>query len=138
MTSILLCLLVWPFVYAIRFRFSFLFYSLSAFKKQKCYYLTIVLTNRGVHQSYFDSMSQNNKALLFSDASYLNFLGDDFLRLLLCRYIFCDVVLRIHRAFKVRHKKRFRRDTLLWTRFSFTKSLSHQYKYFFFQFFLYA
>lgn len=34
------------------------------------------------------------------DASYLNFLGDDFLRLLLCRYIFCDVVLRIHRAFK--------------------------------------
>jgi len=34
------------------------------------------------------------------DPSYLNFLGDDFLRLLLCRYIFCDAVLRIHRAFK--------------------------------------
>lgn len=35
------------------------------------------------------------------DPSYLNFLGDDFLRLLLCRYIFCDVLLRIHKAFKV-------------------------------------
>jgi len=34
------------------------------------------------------------------DPSYINFLGDDFLRLLLCRYIFCDAVLRIHRAFK--------------------------------------
>jgi len=37
------------------------------------------------------------------DPSYLNFLGDDFLRLLLCRYIFCDAVLRIHRAFKASH-----------------------------------
>jgi len=34
------------------------------------------------------------------DPSYLNFLADDFLRLLLCRYIFCDALLRIHRAFK--------------------------------------
>lgn len=34
------------------------------------------------------------------DASYINFLGDDFIRLLLCRYLFCDVVLRIHKSFK--------------------------------------
>ena len=40
--------------------------------------------------------------LIFSDASYINFLGDDFLRLLLCRYIFCDALVRIHRAFRVR------------------------------------
>ena len=39
---------------------------------------------------------------LIADASYINFLGDDFLRLLLCRYIFCDALLRIHRSFKVR------------------------------------
>ena len=32
-----------------------------------------------------------------ADPSYLNFLADDFLRLLLCRYIFCDALLRIHR-----------------------------------------
>ena len=43
----------------------------------------------------------NNLILYSPDASYLNFLGDDFLRLLLCRYIFADVTLRIHRAFKV-------------------------------------
>lgn len=35
------------------------------------------------------------------DPSFLSFLADDFLRLMLCRYIFCDVLLRIHRAFKV-------------------------------------
>lgn len=34
------------------------------------------------------------------DASYINFLGDDFLRLMLCRYIFCDALLRIHRSFR--------------------------------------
>jgi len=34
------------------------------------------------------------------DPSFLSFLADDFLRLMLCRYIFCDVLLRIHRAFK--------------------------------------
>ena len=33
-----------------------------------------------------------------ADPSYLNFLADDFLRLLLCRYIFCDALLRIHRC----------------------------------------
>ena len=38
---------------------------------------------------------------IFPDASYINFLGDDFLRLMLCRYIFCDALLRIHRSFRV-------------------------------------
>ena len=35
-----------------------------------------------------------------SESSYLPFLGDDFLRLLLLRFIFCCVALRLHRAFK--------------------------------------
>nr|CAH0100930.1 unnamed protein product [Daphnia galeata] len=34
------------------------------------------------------------------ESSYLPFLGDDFLRLLLLRFIFCCVALRLHRAFK--------------------------------------
>lgn len=38
-----------------------------------------------------------------ADASYLQFFGDDFLRLLLLRYVFCDVVLHLHRSFKVSH-----------------------------------
>lgn len=37
---------------------------------------------------------------LFSETSYLPFLGDDFLRLLVLRFIFCCVALRLHRAFK--------------------------------------
>lgn len=36
------------------------------------------------------------------DSSYLQFFGDDFLRLLLLRYVFCDVVLHLHRSFKGR------------------------------------
>lgn len=36
-----------------------------------------------------------------SDMSYIQFFGDDFLRLLLLRYVFCHVVLRHHRAFNV-------------------------------------
>lgn len=37
-----------------------------------------------------------------ADSSYLQFFGDDFLRLLLLRYVFCDVVLHLHRAFRGR------------------------------------
>ncbi|XP_065352751.1 protein SCAI isoform X2 [Cloeon dipterum] len=37
------------------------------------------------------------------DPAYLQFFGDDFLRLLLLRYVFCDVVLNLHRSFKGRH-----------------------------------
>ena len=40
-----------------------------------------------------------------SDTSFLNFLGDDFLRLLLCRHIFSSVVLRCHRSFRPRRPK---------------------------------
>lgn len=36
------------------------------------------------------------------EPSYLQFFGDDFLRLVLLRYVFCDVVLHLHRAFKSR------------------------------------
>lgn len=35
-----------------------------------------------------------------TESSYLPFLGDDFLRLLLLRFIFCCVALRLHRSFK--------------------------------------
>ncbi|XP_042235798.1 protein SCAI-like isoform X5 [Homarus americanus] len=35
------------------------------------------------------------------DPSFLQFFGDDFLRLLTLRFIFCSTVLRAHRAFKV-------------------------------------
>lgn len=40
-----------------------------------------------------------------TDSAYLQFFGDDFLRTLLLRYIFCDVVLRIHVAFRGRHQR---------------------------------
>lgn len=35
------------------------------------------------------------------DPGYIQFFGDDFLRLLILRYIFCYVVLHLHRGFKV-------------------------------------
>lgn len=40
-----------------------------------------------------------------SDSSYVQFFGDDFLRTLILRFVFCDVVLRIHRAFRGRHQR---------------------------------
>lgn len=39
------------------------------------------------------------------DSSYVQFFGDDFLRTLILRFVFCDVVLRIHRAFRGRHQR---------------------------------
>ncbi len=36
----------------------------------------------------------------FPDPSFISFMGDDFLRLLLCRHIFACVVLRLHRSFR--------------------------------------
>ncbi|XP_049886103.1 protein SCAI [Pectinophora gossypiella] len=36
------------------------------------------------------------------DINYLVFMGDDFLRLLLLRFIFCEVTLRLHRSFRAR------------------------------------
>ncbi|EZA53505.1 Protein SCAI [Ooceraea biroi] len=35
-----------------------------------------------------------------AETSVLQFFGDDFLRLLLVRYVFCDVVLNLHRSFR--------------------------------------
>lgn len=39
------------------------------------------------------------------DSSYVQFFGDDFLRTLILRFVFCDVVLRIHRSFRGRHMR---------------------------------
>ncbi|KAJ8866266.1 hypothetical protein PR048_032109 [Dryococelus australis] len=55
-------------------------------------------------QSYIDRFVTEASRLFTRcriDPAYLQFFGDDFLRLLLLRYIFCDVVLHLHRAFKV-------------------------------------
>ena len=43
---------------------------------------------------------------MLSDHSFMQFFGDDFLRVLLLRYIFCFVVLRLHRGFKVSIEKK--------------------------------
>ncbi|XP_012256360.1 protein SCAI [Athalia rosae] len=39
------------------------------------------------------------------ETSVLQFFGDDFLRLLLVRYVFCDVVLNLHRSFRTRQQR---------------------------------
>ena len=39
---------------------------------------------------------------LISDSSFLYFMGDDFLRLVLCRHVFSACVLRAHRSFRGR------------------------------------
>ncbi|XP_015186599.1 PREDICTED: protein SCAI isoform X1 [Polistes dominula] len=39
------------------------------------------------------------------ETSVLQFFGDDFLRLLLVRYVFCDVVLHLHRSFRGRQQR---------------------------------
>ncbi|XP_055319814.1 protein SCAI isoform X2 [Sitodiplosis mosellana] len=41
----------------------------------------------------------------YIDSAYLQFFGDDFLRTILLRYIFCDVVLRTHMSFRGRHQR---------------------------------
>lgn len=38
----------------------------------------------------------------FSDSSFLYFMGDDFLRLVMCRHVFSACVLRAHRSFRGR------------------------------------
>ncbi|XP_049829971.1 protein SCAI isoform X2 [Schistocerca gregaria] len=56
-------------------------------------------------QSYIDRFVTEASRLFTRcriDSAYLQFFGDDFLRLLLLRYIFCDVVLHLHRSFKGR------------------------------------
>lgn len=44
--------------------------------------------------------------IFVSDPGYIQFFGDDFLRLLILRYIFCHVVLHLHRGFKVSSSRR--------------------------------
>jgi hypothetical protein len=39
------------------------------------------------------------------DSSYVQFFGDDFLRTLILRFVFCDVALRLHRSFRGRHMR---------------------------------
>ncbi|XP_026670817.1 protein SCAI isoform X2 [Ceratina calcarata] len=39
------------------------------------------------------------------ETSVLQFFGDDFLRLLVVRYVFCDVVLNLHRSFRGRQQR---------------------------------
>lgn len=48
-----------------------------------------------------------DRALLsvHAETSVLQFFGDDFLRLLLVRYVFCDVVLNLHRSFRGRQQR---------------------------------
>ncbi|XP_055701430.1 protein SCAI isoform X2 [Phlebotomus papatasi] len=41
----------------------------------------------------------------YIDSSYVQFFGDDFLRTLILRFVFCDVVLRLHRGFRGRHQR---------------------------------
>lgn len=43
--------------------------------------------------------------VFFLDSSYVQFFGDDFLRTLILRFVFCDVVLRTHRSFRGRHQR---------------------------------
>ena len=45
------------------------------------------------------------KFLYYLDPSYVQFFGDDFLRTLILRFVFCDVVLRLHRGFRGRHQR---------------------------------
>lgn len=52
--------------------------------------------------SFFRAIS-NSFAL--PDSSYVQFFGDDFLRTLILRFVFCDVVLRLHRSFRGRHQR---------------------------------
>lgn len=65
---------------------------------------------------HFHSTSHCRSALVYNcftffcfgahlDSAYLQFFGDDFLRTILLRYIFCDVVLRIHMSFRGRHQR---------------------------------
>ncbi|EEB18750.1 conserved hypothetical protein [Pediculus humanus corporis] len=56
-------------------------------------------------QSYIDKFITEASRLFTRcriDNSYIQFFGDDFLRLLMLRYIFCYMVLNLHRGFKGR------------------------------------
>ncbi|XP_076677485.1 protein SCAI isoform X5 [Andrena cerasifolii] len=49
--------------------------------------------------------STDERFTVRAETSVLQFFGDDFLRLLLVRYVFCDVVLNLHRSFRGRQQR---------------------------------
>lgn len=51
--------------------------------------------------NFFFTTKTNVKIYLL-DSSFLFFMGDDFLRLILCRHVFSACVLRAHRSFRGR------------------------------------
>lgn len=53
----------------------------------------------------FDTIINIFFLILSTDSSYVQFFGDDFLRTLILRFVFCDVVLRLHRGFRGRHQR---------------------------------
>ncbi|XP_077301693.1 protein SCAI [Arctopsyche grandis] len=71
------------------------------------------LTNVPIHhwercQSYIDRFVTEASRLFTRcrlELSYMQFFGDDFLRLVLVRFVFCDVVLRLHRGFRGRQQR---------------------------------
>ncbi|XP_064457446.1 protein SCAI-like isoform X1 [Ornithodoros turicata] len=51
-------------------------------------------------------MAEASRVLIRSrsiDPAYLQFYGDDFLRLLMLRFVFCHIVLKLHRMFKMKY-----------------------------------
>ncbi|XP_070497595.1 protein SCAI isoform X3 [Chironomus tepperi] len=50
-------------------------------------------------------MDEIEQGIGFIDSSYVQFFGDDFLRTLILRFVFCDVALRLHRSFRGRHMR---------------------------------
>ncbi|KAF4521725.1 hypothetical protein B566_EDAN012173 [Ephemera danica] len=71
-----------------------------------CNILTVPIHHWERCQSFIDRFVTEASRLFTRcriEPAYLQFFGDDFLRLLLLRYVFCDVVLHLHRSFKGRH-----------------------------------
>ncbi|XP_063837575.1 protein SCAI [Ostrinia nubilalis] len=70
--------------------------------------VTVALWDRA--QMLLDTfMAEASSILVRSriDPTFLSFIGDDFLRLLLLRFVFCEAVLRMHRLFRGRtHRPR--------------------------------
>ncbi|XP_054275634.1 protein SCAI-like isoform X1 [Macrosteles quadrilineatus] len=70
-----------------------------------CNILTVPIHHWERCQSFIDRFVTEASRLFGRsriDPAYLQFFGDDFLRLLLLRFVFCHVVLHLHRSFKGR------------------------------------
>lgn len=59
----------------------------------------------GKNRVNFRYTKQKSEFLISTDASYVQFFGDDFLRTLILRFVFCDVTMRLHRSFRGRHQR---------------------------------